>query len=64
MGESKNPILNTGRSRWVCVRVLNIHVVNASLGNLEAKVEQYLRPTVDVRCLSSDSVYVLGSDMF
>ena len=46
-----------------CVRVLNSHVVNAALGNLEAKVEQYFRPTVDVRCLCSDSVYVLSSDM-
>ena len=63
MGENKSPILNIGHTRWVFLRVLNIRVVNASLGNLEAKVDQYFRPTVDVRCLCSGSVYVLGSDM-
>jgi len=64
VGESKGPILNIGHTRWVCVRVLNIRVVNAALGNLEVKVNQYLRPTVDVRCICSDSVYVLGSERF
>jgi len=63
MGESKGPILNIGHTRWVFVPVLNIRVVKAALGNLEAKVDQYFRPTVGVRCLCSDSVYVLGSDM-
>jgi hypothetical protein len=39
MGESKSPILKNGPVVGSCVRVLNIHVVNTALGNLEVKVD-------------------------
>jgi hypothetical protein len=43
-----------------CVRVLKTHVFNTALGNLEGKIEQYSRPTFDVRCLQ---LYMLGGAM-